>query len=201
MTVVLLASGGLDSTLIAATRSPDVHLFIDYGQRHAGPEFDAAEKIAAHYGGALEVVAIRDVSALLPSSLTGRGDDLAGVPTVVPNRNALLIALAVGVCDARGGGTALIGCNASDRDVYPDCRPAFIFAANWQAELATEGRVSVEAPLLDLTKRDIGRLARANGVPIDMTWSCYAGDLLPCGVCGACEQRREALRVHHHEAL
>lgn len=82
---VLLASGGLDSTLLAAEFGPSIHLTIDYGQPHAR-EIDAARAIAAHYG-AEHIIMACDLPAVgaLPEM-------------IVPGRNLALIALARGRC-------------------------------------------------------------------------------------------------------
>lgn len=190
--VVLLASGGLDSTVVAAMHPGALHLSVDYGQRHAVRELLAARNVARHYEAEQHRLRIPDLARHLPSALTGNSGALTGAPTVVPNRNAILIALAVGVAQAHGADTVLIGCNADDHADYPDCRPAFITATSEAARLATG--VHVRAPLTYMSKPQIGALARQLDVPVHLTWSCYAGLASgPCGDCGACQQRERAL--------
>jgi 7-cyano-7-deazaguanine synthase len=87
-----------------------------------------------------------------------------------------------------------IGVNALDYSGYPDCRPEFIDSFRTTAALAL--RVGVEGaavriltPLLDLTKADIVRRGVALGAPLELTWSCYRGDRVPCGNCDSCVLR------------
>jgi 7-cyano-7-deazaguanine synthase len=92
--------------------------------------------------------------------------------------------------------------NAVDYSGYPDCRPAFIRAFEYLANLATraaiEGRlVSVEAPLIELSKADIIRRGMALGVDYGLTVSCYQPDEQggACGRCDSCRLRREGFRA------
>jgi len=50
-------------------------------------------------------------------------------------------------------------------------------------------RLDVVAPLVRMDKAAIARLARKLGVPIGLTWSCYAGTSRPCGRCDSCKLR------------
>lgn len=191
VSAVLLASGGLDSTLIAAMLRPEVHLTADYGQRHR-TEIGAAARVAAYYGAEHLVVDFRTFGRCARSALTGRGGDLT-VP-VVPNRNAFLIAVAVAVAVERGCSQVLIGVNATDAAGFPDCRANFIQAIDMASAMATG--VGVAAPLLEWSKERIGKELRALDAPIELTWSCYRGGAEQCGRCGACTQRGVALDVH-----
>ena len=82
---------------------------------------------------------------------------------------------------------------------YPDCRPEYIEAFERMANLATragvEGRsrFRIHAPLIAESKAEIVRRARALGVDLGLTWSCYdpqPGER-PCGVCDSCVLRRK----------
>lgn len=199
MTDILLSSGGLDSAVIAADRPGAIHLHVRYGQRNWIQERTASQKVAAHYGAERVEAVFTEFAQLATSSLTGAPGGMSGRATVVPNRNAMLISLGVALAISRGGGTVLIGCNANDYFDYPDCRPAFIAAANAVSDLASDARVGVEAPLLHLSKSEIGQLALDRRVPVADTWSCYApvsqgwGQHGPCRTCGACTERKVAL--------
>lgn len=173
---LLLSSGGLDSAVLAATTGATYHLSVNYGQEHKR-ELASARQIAAHYGAAHEERACR-----LPAKV---GD-------VVPNRNSVLISIGAAVAEARGFDVVLIGCNAEDAAGFPDCRPAFIDIMREAVELATEDRVTLHAPLLGLTKPEIGKLAIDLRVPTHLAWSCYRGGPLPCGICHACQGRAAA---------
>jgi 7-cyano-7-deazaguanine synthase len=194
MKSVVLLSGGIDSTVALAHTKAELALFVDYGQTHC-KELRAAAAIAKHYG--IEHYKLDIADALyLPSALTGHGtipDSHAEEPdaTFVPGRNLLLIALATAWANAWGYGAVVIGANADDNAGYPDCRPNFIESLS-EATQAGYG-VSVWAPLVRMTKRQVIAYGRQLGIPFDLTWSCYRGGDEPCNQCGACESRNEAM--------
>lgn len=201
-TLVLL-SGGMDSTSLLARvlREGRAHaLGVNYGQRHAR-ELEAATAITAHYGVPFDVVDLRPLAPLLASALTGHADIPHGhysadnmAATVVPNRNAIMLMVAVGVAASRGLDRVVTAVHAGDHPIYPDCRPDFIAAASHAAELGTAGMgdVSIEAPYVNMAKAEIAAEGWVNGAPLHLSWSCYEGGELHCGRCGTCVERAEA---------
>lgn len=212
---VSLLSGGLDSTTAtcwALRRGLEVTaLSVDYGQRQR-VELDRARAVAARLGVPHRVVRL-DLAAIGGSALTDAAlevpkdrppDDLArDVPvTYVPARNTVLLALALGLAEVTGASKLVIGANAVDYSGYPDCRPAFLRAFEAVAAAGTRAgaeqgvRFEVLAPLLELTKAGIVRLAREVGAPLELTWTCY--DPQPgeraCGRCDACQLRLKGFR-------
>ncbi len=122
-------------------------------------------------------------------------------PTYVPARNTILLALGLACCEAIGADSVWIGANAVDFSGYPDCRPEFIEAFSRLADVATkagaEGRkITIEAPLLRMSKAEIIRLGLSLGVDYSITFSCY--DPAPggssCGLCDACRLRLKGFR-------
>jgi len=209
--VVTTLSGGLDSVTLAHALADDgfdlIALSFDYGQRHA-KELDRAARCAHRLGAEHHVVDLRSVGALLTgSALTdpavavpeGHYTDQTMAATVVPNRNAIMLSVAVGVAVARGAGAVATAVHAGDHTIYPDCRPEFIRAIEHEARVGNEGFIAedfrVLAPFLHLAKDEIVRRGVALGVPFDETWSCYLGEELHCGRCGTCVERREAFEL------
>ncbi len=209
--VVTTLSGGLDSVTLAYALASDgnelVTLSFDYGQRHA-KEIERAATCAAHLGADHHVVDLRSVGALLTgSALTdatvavpeGHYTDASMAATVVPNRNAIMLSVAIGVAVARGARAVATAVHAGDHPVYPDCRPAFIEAIEHEARVANEGFIhddfEVLAPFLHLGKDEIVRRGTVLGVPFAETWSCYVGSTHHCGRCGTCVERREAFEL------
>jgi 7-cyano-7-deazaguanine synthase len=205
---VAIVSGGLDSvTLVYHLRAQGTGvrmLSVDYGQRHVR-ELDCARQAAASLGLEHQVADLRPVGALL----TGSALTDPGVPvpdghyahesmrsTVVPNRNALMLDIAVAVAVTAGCDAVAFGAHGGDHPVYPDCRPGFVEAYTASARLANAGFVpagfQVVAPFLHMSKAEIVRLAAGYGVPFERTWSCYKGGARHCGRCGTCTERREA---------
>jgi 7-cyano-7-deazaguanine synthase len=117
----------------------------------------------------------------------------------VPNRNALMLDVAVAVAVTAGCDAVAFGAHGGDHPVYPDCRPEFVDAFTASARLANDGflpgRFQVLAPFLQMTKADIVRLGASYGVAFEHTWSCYRGGDQHCGRCGTCTERREAFTV------
>lgn len=213
---VVLLSGGLDSATVAAELQRDgwrvYALTVDYGQRHAA-ELAAARTVAAALGVAEHVVIAVGLGAFGGSALTDAAiavpkasDPLAPVATsipvtYVPARNLVLLALAAAFAEARGAQAIGIGVNALDYSGYPDCRPEFVRAFAEAARLGTRCGVEgaplrVLAPLQDLSKAQILARARALGVPVERTLSCYdpRADGAACGRCDACRLRARAER-------
>jgi 7-cyano-7-deazaguanine synthase len=207
---VVIASGGLDSTVLAywlaARHSRLTLVSFDYGQRHR-VELDHAAEIARLLLSPHRIIDLTSLGALLTgSALTntsvavpdGHYTDQSMAATVVPNRNAIMLDIAVAVAIALRADAVAFGAHAGDHTIYPDCRPEFVerFARSVQA--ANEGLLvpgfQVLAPFLTLTKTDIVRVGEALAVPFARTWSCYRGEGVHCGTCGTCTERQEAFR-------
>ncbi len=207
---VVLASGGLDSTVTAAiARQEGYELFfltIAYGQRHA-VEIERARQVAAALGAANHLVMSLDLRAIGGSALTGPAavpKDREGnkrsrtIPvTYVPGRNLIFLSIAAAHAEVVGASLIYFGANVLDYSGYPDCRPDFIRAFEMAVKEGTkagmEGRsLQVKAPLLMLTKAEIIRQGVELQVPFHLTHSCYdpAGDQA-CGRCDSCVIRRE----------
>ena len=197
MTVaVVLLSGGIDSATalaLACKRHPRARLLalsFDYGQRHRR-ELLAAAEIAAHYR-VLQRVETLSISGSGRSSLTGGDGALSGAPTVVRGRNLHLLASAANVAESLGAGVVWFGGHRGDFDIYQDCRPQFVSCLNRTLE-AMGSAVRILQPFASWTKRRVVEEARCLGVPLGLTWSCYAGGEEPCGACGACRERMQAM--------
>ena len=206
---VALLSGGLDSATAAALAIEAgyrvIGLSFDYGQRHRR-ELEAAAAVAealelaehhtirvnlAAWGGS----ALTDPAIAVPTA----GVEAGVIPsTYVPGRNTVFIALGLSLAEARGAQKLVLGVNAVDYSGYPDCRPDYLEAFQALADLATKaGReghgAQLWAPLVEWSKTEIVRQALRLQVPIETTWSCYAGGKKPCGVCDSCRIRDAAL--------
>ena len=208
---VAIVSGGLDSTTLAYWLRRHAGaltiLSADYGQRHR-KELHFAQATARDLNAPYHAVDLTSVGALLGgSALTdttvavpdGHYTDASMAITVVPNRNALLLDIAVGLATAVGADTVAFGAHGGDHAIYPDCRPEFLTAYQQMARLAGTGFLrdgfQVIAPFMTLTKADIVALADRLAVPLDRTWSCYRGGERHCGTCGTCVERREAFTL------
>ncbi len=212
---VVLASGGLDSTVAAAVAKRDgcrlYLLTILYGQRHH-VEIERAKQVA----GALAAVDHRllevDLRTIGRSALTSdqavpkdrtEAERRAGIPsTYVPARNTIFLALALAYAETVEASSVYLGANVLDYSGYPDCRPEYLRAFEQVARLGTkagiEGRgIEIRAPLLALSKAEIIRLGVSLGAPLHLTHSCYdpAAGGAACGRCDSCRIRLEGFKA------
>ncbi|HEX3204098.1 MAG TPA: 7-cyano-7-deazaguanine synthase QueC [Nitrospiraceae bacterium] len=215
MKAVVLASGGVDSTVTAAVARRDgcqlYFLTIAYGQRHR-VEVERARSIAEAVGAVDHVVLDVDLRAMGGSALTGdqsvpkdrsEAARAQSIPsTYVPARNTIFLSLALAYAETRGAEAIYIGANVIDYSGYPDCRPEFLRAFEEAARLGTrtgsEGRpVQIRAPLLRMSKSEIIRLGAGLGVPFELTHSCYdpTAAAEACGRCDSCRIRLEGFRA------
>ena len=112
----------------------------------------------------------------------------------MPNRNAIMLLLAVSYAQSLSARSVFFGCHSGDFEIYMDCRPDFVHLLN--VLIMQQGfEVEVKTPYITLSKSDIVRGGMELGVPFDDTWTCYQGGNEPCGKCGACIERQEAFNT------
>lgn len=172
-------SGGIDSALVLdmmIERGGEVSaLLFDYGQPHA-IELQSAKRVAEFYGVRTHLIHLIKIPLINDVVFSGR--------------NLVLASQAISIAASVDLEAVAFGCNQSDWDRFPDCRPAFWKSVNAAAEAYG---VSVLLPLLRMTKTEVVTEAIRRGVPISYTWSCYnPQDGKPCGVCLTCKTRAEA---------
>lgn len=211
MKAVILLSGGLDSSTVLYQAKADgcqcYAISFDYQQRHR-KELNSALMLANTVGVIEHQVVNFDLRQWGGSALT---DDKINLPqqrslaemadhipiTYVPARNTIFLSFALGYAEAIAAERVYIGVNALDYSGYPDCRPDYIQAIQEVFRLGTkQGRsgepIKIIAPLIDLKKTEIIQLGNQLGVPWHLTWSCYAGNDISCGVCDSCQLRLAA---------
>ncbi len=202
---VCVFSGGMDSTTLLyhlLDRGLETAaISFDYGQRHRR-ELDYAANICTDLKIAHKIIDISSIRELIgTSALT---DDQIAVPTgeyseetmkltVVPNRNMIFMAVAGGWAVAEEADLLAVAVHAGDHAVYPDCRPEFIDAFEKTLQAGNYHQVSIYAPFVKMSKPEVAALGYRLGVDFSKTWSCYEGLEKPCGRCGTCLERAEAL--------
>jgi 7-cyano-7-deazaguanine synthase len=217
---VVLLSGGLDSatTLVMAMDAgfSCYALSFDYGQRSSA-ELNAAKKVAQAAGvqehrilkidlGQFGGSALTDHDIAVPQSEFAQDTDASSVDeipiTYVPARNTVFLSLALAWSEVLNARDIFVGVNAVDYSGYPDCRGEYIEAFQTMANLATKAgvegnRLTVHAPLIDLTKDQIISAGSNLGVDYGLTVSCYAAEAsgAACGQCDGCHIRKQGFSV------
>ncbi|NOR24241.1 MAG: 7-cyano-7-deazaguanine synthase QueC [Desulforhopalus sp.] len=203
---LVVLSGGMDSTVLLAdsvSRYAKVAaVSFDYGSKHNGRELPLAKASCEKLGVPHRIISLPFINELFSSSLLSSGEEIPDgaydeptmKSTVVPFRNGIMLSIAAGYAESIGAAKVLLGSHAGDHFIYPDCRPEFNHAFAEAVKLGTDAKVALEFPYSRMDKRDIGDKGRELGIDFHSTWTCYKGDAVHCGVCGACNERKYALR-------
>ena len=203
--VVVIYSGGMDSFTVLNRALRDgkevFALSFDYGQRHV-KELEYASKVCKNLDVPHKVIDISAINQLLAgSSLTDDIDIPEGhyeaenmKSTIVPNRNMILLSLAVGYAVSVEASQVYYGAHSGDHAIYPDCRPEFVMKMNDVCQIANYEPVEIFSPYLNVDKIAILADGMKMGLDYSITWTCYNGREKACGKCGACQERLEAFR-------
>jgi 7-cyano-7-deazaguanine synthase len=220
-TALVLFSGGQDSTVCLAwalARYARVETVgFDYGQRHR-VELDCRLVVRQeivqrfpNWAGKLGEDHLLDLSLLAQISDTaltsGRAIEMQanGLPnTFVPGRNLLFISLAAALAYRRSASVLVGGMCETDYSGYPDCRDNTLKALQVALSLGLDAPMTLETPLMFLTKAQTWWLADTlggqplNALIVEHTHTCYLGDRslrhawgYGCGRCPACELRAQ----------
>lgn len=211
MKAVIILSGGMDSTTMAYYLKKQGYnelllISFDYGQRQK-KELNFAAKIASHLNAPHHIINLTSLKPLLTgSSLT---DDSVEMPhgsykeesmakTVVPNRNAIMLSMAWAAACSASADVVAFGAHGGDHFIYPDCKPDFLNSINGSFQIGSLGSykegLKIIAPFMDIDKTEIAKIGHELNVPFEDTWTCYEGGELHCGLCGSCNERKEAFR-------
>ncbi|MGO2013105.1 MAG: 7-cyano-7-deazaguanine synthase QueC [Pseudoalteromonas sp.] len=206
--VVVIYSGGMDSFTVlnkALQQGCEVYaLSFDYGQRHV-KELKVAADVCKKLGVAHKIVDISAINQLIGgSSLTDDIDVPEGhyeaenmKSTIVPNRNMILLSLAVGYAVSLKASKVYYGAHSGDHAIYPDCRPEFVEKMDDVCRIANYDAVEIFSPYLNNSKIDILTDGIKMGLDYSQTWTCYNGRDKACGKCGACQERLEAFELNN----
>ena len=206
--VVVIYSGGMDSFTVlnkALQQGHDVYaLSFDYGQRHV-KELEVAANVCEKLNVPHKIVDISAINQLIGgSSLTddidvpeGHYEEESMKSTIVPNRNMILLSLAVGYAVSLKASKVYYGAHSGDHAIYPDCRPEFVQKMDDVCRIANYDAVEIFSPYLNNTKIDILTDGIKMGLDYSQTWTCYNGREKACGKCGACQERLEAFSLNN----
>lgn len=204
---LVLLSAGMDSAVCASVAAQEhalAFLHFQYGQKAAKKELECFYRLVDHFKPQKYlVVELPFFKIIGGSSLTAEEIEIPEtsntqeIPsTYVPFRNGVFLSLAVAWAEVIGAKKIFIGVNEVDFSGYPDCRNEFIKAFNQAVNLGTkpETNLTIETPLIKLSKKEIVELGIKLNTPFHLTWSCYRQTEKACGRCESCQIRLKAFK-------
>ena len=201
---LMVLSGGLDSTTMLYEYQDRIALALSfhYGSNHNDKEIEFAKLHCERLNIPHMIIRLPFIKQFFKSSLLegaeaipeGNYDEENMKSTVVPFRNGIMLSIAAGIAENNKLQYVMLANHAGDHTIYPDCRPAFVDAMSKAIEAGTWNNVQLLTPYTNISKTDIVRHGMQLGIKYNETWSCYKGGDEPCGVCGTCREREEALR-------
>ena len=209
---VILVSGGMDScvtTAIAKNESDNIaFLHANYGQRTEQRELQAFNEIADFY--MVEQKLILDFTHLIKIGGSCLTDPNIDVPkanlgsdqipiTYVPFRNANILSAAVSWAEVIDAEAIYIGVVEEDSSGYPDCRRSFYDAFEKTIEEGTKpsSKIHIITPLINMSKKEIIQKGFELESPLELSWSCYDNNEIPCGQCDSCALRARGFDLAH----
>jgi 7-cyano-7-deazaguanine synthase len=192
---LVLLSGGMDSTALAAWIRPSATLFIDYGQRPAAAERRAAQAVAKELSLPFNELSI-DLSVigsglLVEDDTSPAASQASPSPEWWPLRNQLLCTIAAAWALKSGLDTVLVASVAGDGKRHVDGTAEFYKALDTVTSMQ-EGAVRVLAPAVDLEPNELVNRAGVTESVLGWTHSCHRSNV-PCAACPGCWKREQVL--------
>ena len=207
---VVLCSGGLNSAVVTSIATKDhqpmAFLHVRFGHRAAQKEAELFEKQADHFdvrerlvidmphfaaiGGNARVSRKKQIEDALA---IGEGGTNCHVPGLIGG----LVSAAFTWAWTIGARKILLGVSENlgppapkTSELYPDYSQEYLQLCNHLCNEGSPGRqISVETPIIDLSRSEIVKLGRRLGTPFQLTWSCLSSCSEPCGACVGCATR------------
>lgn len=207
MKVIVLLSGGLDSTtlLYHVHRDHQVMgcLSFDYGSKHNHREIPMAAYHAAQLDIPHAILPLTFINDYFQSHLLKSGGKIpeghyaaeSMKQTVVPFRNGIMLSITGGFAESHGAEAVAIAAHSGDHFIYADCREEFLHSMSDALRQGTDTKIEVLRPFVEMDKKAIVERGLELGIDYTKTWSCYKGEELHCGSCGTCIERREAFEL------
>ena len=138
---VVVLSGGMDSTTLLYKVKKEgfqvTALSFDYGQKHV-KELEVAKQTCIELDISHEIINLAGIKQVMKNSaLTdnievpeGHYNDENMKSTVVPNRNMIMVSIAIAEAVSIEAEAVYLGVHGGDHAIYPDCRKEFIEKLN-----------------------------------------------------------------------
>jgi 7-cyano-7-deazaguanine synthase len=211
---ISVLSGGLDSTVAtsALKEEYEIHaLTFDYGQRSANREIESSKQICQELGIKHTVMDLSWLGKLGKSALTVHENEVPQLEldklddkeicdetarkVWVPGRNVVFTAIATAFAEAEDAEKIIVGWDLEEAVTFPDNSRKFLDAFNKTLKIGTLEGVQIEAPVIDMTKKEIVEIGKKVDAPMEMSYSCYMGEEQHCGTCESCMRRKRAFEM------
>jgi len=199
-TAVLMASGGMDSTVLAfwliRKQIDFTPLFIDYGQHSRRTELAALRRaLPRKFSGKIAVVRLTTIyagsySRLIQAPNLWR-DKIKDEDLHLPYRNLLLLAAGAAFAENKAIRNLYAGFIETHRAPGSDCCDSFF--TGFDRLLSATGKVQLKLPFKRMSKAQVAQLGIKVSAPIGQTYSCLAAPRIPCGACPNCVDRLNAI--------
>lgn len=194
--ILVLASGGLDSTVVLALYKNlgyDVHLlYLPHGNLNEDAELKRMMAVVGKLEIPEEHTYVHEINLRYSNSSCIKED---GGHPYVEGRNLLFISYALSIAETKGIDEVAIGFIQDPEDGgYSDTNQQFLYNIN-AVSLSSSG-IPVRAPLMELDKAGVYRLGKKLGISLEDTISCYKPEngSKPCGVCFDCQDIKKLIK-------
>jgi 7-cyano-7-deazaguanine synthase len=200
--IAILASGGLDSSVLIADKAARAEvypIYVQWGLKWEAMELAALKSFLVSLNDANVKPLTMLSTPIAPIygdhwSVTGAhvpGAEAPDSEVFLPGRNILLIGLAAVWCATHGVRKIAIG--SLGGNPFPDATPEFFQGYTSFLSMGLGCEIQLEAPYRGLHKSDL--VSRFGNLPLELTLTCMApADLRHCGRCNKCAERRDAFR-------
>lgn len=199
---LLLASGGMDSTVLAHDLERQgksiLVLFLDYGQHCAKTEYETLVRLMPEaYKDNIKILNIGDIYKESHSRMIVEADlwvdSVEADDLYLPYRNLLFLSIASAYAQSLGICTVYAAFINSNHASEIDC--SMTFFTKLESLLDSYGAVKVLMPYRELSKKEVAKIGIKLGVPIAQTYSCQVNSVNPCGACPNCVDRINAMNA------
>jgi 7-cyano-7-deazaguanine synthase len=200
--ISILASGGLDSSVLIAKLAAEAEVYPIYvrcGFAWEEMELKGLQSFldALHNSNVMSTTVLSAPTSVLYGdhwSVTGARVPAADEPdenTYLPGRNILLISLAAIWCSTHGVSRIAIG--SLGGNPFPDATPEFFETFARVLSMGLGRNVLIEAPLRGFHKEDL--IKHFKDLPLELTLTCMdPKGSQHCGQCNKCFERQQAFQ-------
>lgn len=197
---VLLASGGMDSTVLAHWLEQDqkniILLFLDYGQHCRDKELDVLKNVAPiRFKDNIRIIQIGDIYRNSNSRMIKEAnlwiDNVVAEDLYLPYRNLLFLSIAAAYAQSHGIKGIYSAFINSNHAKEIDCSMEFF--TKLEMLLEDYGSVKINMPFREMNKTEVAKLGLTLNAPIADTFSCQVNSVNHCGACPNCVDRLIAL--------